>query len=164
MRAVHSFALAISLAAIAAACAPQPAAEAPSPAGKAIIVEKPGVNTALPAPAVPGAVTRIRAADAGKTITVSVGETFQIELVGVPTAGYLWAPKATPAFLEKTAEIGGATTTAQRQPGFAGGNHWEVFAFRATAAGTGVVQLEQRRPWEKTEPPSNSFSVTITAR
>lgn len=121
-------------------------------------------SKSLPAPAIPGAVRRITVADAGKTVSVPVGDTFQIELVGVPTAGYLWAVKTAPAFLEKTTETGGDTTTAQRQPGFAGGNHWEVFAFRATTAGTGEVLLEQRRPWEKDEPATNSFRVTIQAQ
>ena len=61
-------------------------------------------------------------------------------------------------------ESGGNTTTAQSQPGFVGGSHWEVFTFQATTAGEGKLKLEQRRPWEKDEPATRTFSVTIQAR
>lgn len=152
-----------AFAAVAAACAPQPSATSNS-SSQAITVTKPETNTALPAPTVPGAVVRIRAEDTGKSIAIPVGQTFQIELRGVPTAGYLWGPKSIPDFLEKTAEMGGDTTTQQSKPGFVGGNHWEVFAFKANRVGSGVVLLEQRRPWETNEPPAATFSVTITAR
>jgi inhibitor of cysteine peptidase len=35
--------------------------------------------------------------------------------------------------------------------------------FSATAPGTGELVIEQRRPWETTEPASQTFRVTITA-
>ena len=50
------------------------------------------------------------------------------------------------------------------QPGFSGGSHWEVFFFRVTGEGEGVLKFEQRRPWEEeTDPPSDEFSVTVVA-
>lgn len=146
-----------------AACAPTQQKDQP-PLQTITVSPQPAPSRSLPAPAVPGAVIRIRAEDAGKTIVAPVGQVFQVELVGVPTAGYLWGATTVPAFLEKTAETGGDTTTDQSKPGFTGGNHWEVFAFRATTAGTGVLRLEQRRPWEKTDPPSRTFEVTIQAQ
>jgi inhibitor of cysteine peptidase len=153
----------LALCALAACTGATPSAD---PNAKVIVVSKPkpGGDSGLPAPAIPGATVRITAEDAGKTITVPVGATFQVQLMGVPTAGYLWGLTSTPDFLEKTAETGGDTTTAQRKPGFVGGNHWEVFALRAKSAGRGELVLEQRRPWEKTEPPSQTFRVTIEAR
>jgi predicted secreted protein len=39
-----------------------------------------------------------------------------------------------------------------------------VFVFTAGAAGEGTLKLGQRRPWEKTEPPSQTFSVTVKAQ
>jgi hypothetical protein len=36
--------------------------------------------------------------------------------------------------------------------------------FSATAAGTGELVMEQRRPWETDEPPNDTFRVTIVAR
>jgi predicted secreted protein len=113
----------------------------------------------------PGATLRLTAADKGRTVQVPVGSTFSVELVGVPTAGYLWAVASKPAFLSDPREVSGNTTTAQSKPGFAGGSHWEVFAFDVKGAGEGALKLEQRRPWEpKTEPASDTFTVTLTAR
>lgn len=140
-----------------AACAPKTETAAVTP---------PAANSgSVPAPSVSGVTRHITAADKGKTISVPVGSTFSVDLVGVPTAGYVWAVAEKPAFLSDAREASGNTTTAQSQPGFVGGNHWEVFAFEAKSAGEGTLKLEQRRPWEpKTEPASDTFTVTIKAQ
>jgi inhibitor of cysteine peptidase len=153
-------ALLIACVAVLAACAPKAAEEAVAPTPY-----NAPPSDRLPAPTPAGVTQRITADDNGKTITVPVGSTFAVQLVGVPTAGYLWGVADKPAFLSDAKESGGNTTTAQSQPGFTGGNHWEVFAFQATGAGQGVLKLEQRRPWEpKTEPATQTFSVTIKAQ
>jgi hypothetical protein len=36
--------------------------------------------------------------------------------------------------------------------------------FTANAPGEGELVFEQRRPWETSEPPSQTFQVTIRAR
>lgn len=152
--------LLIACAAVLAACAPRAAEETVSPASPPT-----QHSERLPAPTPSGVTQRITADDNGKTITVPVGATFAVQLVGVPTAGYVWGVADKPAFLSDAQESGGNTTTAQSQPGFTGGNHWEVFAFQAQNAGEGALKLEQRRPWEpKTEPATQTFSVTIKAQ
>lgn len=135
-----------------AACAP---ALKPEPAVT-------GQSLAAPTPS--GVTHRITAAQAGQVVQLPVGQRVAIELVGTPTAGYVWAPAALPAFLTRVAETSGPTTQAQRQPGFAGGNHWEVLILEARAAGRGEVRMEKRRPWESGEPPVETFTVTIEAR
>jgi inhibitor of cysteine peptidase len=153
----------LSLSACATGTSPTPPADGAE--RKSITVSAPPRNpTAVPAPTVPGTVRRLTIADANTTVSVAVGEVFQIALVGVPTAGYLWEPKSPPAFLLETAATGGPTTTNQLKPGFTGGNHWEVFAFKAIAPGQAALVLEQRRPWETDEPPTSTFRVTIQAR
>lgn len=138
---------------LAACVAPEePAAPAPSQS-----------SSGLPAPTPSEVTTRITMAQLGQTVDVRVGQRFAVELVGVPTAGYVWAPATVPAFLTRAGEESGPTSQAQRQPGFTGGNHWEVLMFAATAAGTGELVLEQRRPWESNEPANASFRVTIRA-
>lgn len=126
--------------------------------------ETPVVNNAVPAPTPSDVATRITQEQNGQTVTVAVGQRFAIELVGVPTAGYVWAPAQTPAFLSAGGEVSGNTTQAQSQPGFTGGNHWEVPMFTANAAGTGEIVMEQRRPWETNEPANQTFRVTIVAQ
>lgn len=120
-------------------------------------------HESVPPPTVEGVTKHITAADKGGTVEVKIGEKIQVELSGVPTAGYVWAVAEAPAFLTPSGEAGGPTTTAQSEPGFAGGSHWEVFYFDVTGEGTGVLRLEQRRAWESDEPPADTFSVTVNA-
>lgn len=125
----------------------------------------PVANNAVAAPTPGDIATHITAEQNGQIVNVAVNQRFAIELVGVPTAGYVWAPAQIPAFITRAGEASGNTTQAQSQPGFVGGNHWEVTMFSATAAGTGDIVMEQRRPWEgASEAPNATFRVTIVAQ
>lgn len=129
--------------------------------------EQPAVSEnerVVPAPTPDDVTVRITAAQNGQSVDVAVGQRFAVELVGVPTAGYQWAPMQMPPFLTRAGEVGGNTVAAQSQPGYTGGNHWEVFMFSATGAGTGELVFEQRRPWETDQPASETLRVTIVAR
>jgi len=145
------------LAMLAAACTqPETPSEPPAPAANSN-------NGALPAPTPSDVAIRINAAQDGQSVQVGINQRFAVELVGVPTAGYQWAPAQMPAFLTRAGEASGPTIAAQNQPGYAGGSHWEVLMFAATGPGAGELVLEQRRPWETTEPPAHTFRVTIVA-
>lgn len=129
--------------------------------------EQPAVSEnerAVPAPTPHDVTVRIGAAQNGQSVEVPLNQRFAVELVGVPTAGYQWAPTQMPPFLTRAGEAAGNTVAAQSQPGYTGGNHWEVFMFSATAAGTGELVFEQRRPWETDQPASDTFRVTIVAQ
>lgn len=139
-----------------AACTPAQEAKEETPVAN--------TNGAVAAPTPDDVAVRINAAQNGQTVNVAVNQRFAIELVGVPTAGYVWAPAQVPAFITRAGETSGNTTQAQSQPGYTGGNHWEVTMFSATAPGTGEIVMEQRRPWETTEPASATFRVTIVAQ
>jgi predicted secreted protein len=147
------FAAALAL----AACTPAQEAKEESPVTT-------NTTSAVAAPTPSDVATRIGAEQNGQTVTVAVNQRFAIELVGVPTAGYVWEAKQVPAFITRAGEASGNTSQAQSQPGFTGGNHWEVTMFTATAAGTGEIVMEQRRPWETNEPANQTFRVTIVAQ
>ena len=122
-------------------------------------------SRSLPPPKMDGVVKTLGAEDADKTFDVKVGEKIAVALSGVPTAGYVWAASAPPAWVRATDGPGGATTSAQFLPGFAGGNHWEVVIFEAIAAGEGEIVLAQRRPWESAaEPDASTFKFMLKAR
>jgi predicted secreted protein len=145
-----------SLAFAAAACTPAQEAEQETPVAD-------GVG-AVPAPTPDDVSLHITAAQNGQSVQVGVNQRVAVELVGIPTAGYVWTPAQIPAFITRAGEATGATTQAQSQPGFTGGNHWEVLMFAATGPGAGDLVIEQRRPWETNEPPSATFRVTIVAQ
>jgi len=126
--------------------------------------EDPVSASAVPAPTPDDVEIRINAAQNGQMVEVGVNQRFAVELVGVPTAGYVWTPAQVPAFLTRAGEASGDTIAEQSEPGYAGGNHWEVLMFAATGPGSGDLVIEQRRPWESTEPASDTFRVTIVAR
>ena len=149
----------VALAFLLAACAGAPEAT-PEPQPPMSEPAKPSGN-AVPAPTPASVTQRLTIADSGKAIVVPPGGRFAVELVGIPTAGYIWQVDERPAFLSEAQEVSGNTSKQQSQPGFVGGSHWEVFVFEATGAGEGALRLAQRRPWEKTEPPSQTFSVMI---
>ena len=116
----------------------------------------------LPAPKVEGAVRALGEAAAGANVEMKVGEKISIALVGIPTAGYVWGASTPPAFIKASDGPGGATSTAQFTPGFAGGSHWEVVVIEALAAGEGEITLAQRRPWETAaEPDAKTFKFKL---
>lgn len=123
------------------------------------------VSTSLPAPKAADVRHTYTAEDQGKTITMNVGEKISVALVGVPTAGYVWAADKTPDFVKVSAGPGGPTVSDQKLPGFAGGNHWEVLVVEAIKPGSGELTLAMRRPWEdKAEADARTFSVKLVAK
>jgi predicted secreted protein len=85
-----------------------------------------------------------------------------VSLSGVPTAGYIWGADAPPAFVKVSDGPGGATSSSQMLPGFAGGNHWEVLVIEAMAPGEAEISLVQKRPWEdKADPADKRFAFKL---
>jgi len=59
----------------------------------------------------------------------------------------------------------GPTISAQNQPGYTGGNHWEVLVVEAVKTGEGDVVLAMRRPWEnKSDPDAEKFTVKVQVK
>lgn len=121
-------------------------------------------SRSLPPPKVDGVTHALTIDDAGKAFEVKVGEKISVALSGVPTAGYVWGASSPPAWVKASDGPGGATTSAQFLPGFAGGNHWEVVIIEAVAVGEGEITLAQRRPWEnEAEADATTFKFKLKA-
>lgn len=103
----------------------------------------------LAAPTPADVATKVDQTSDGQNVTVKKGTKFAVELVGTPTAGFLWRIVEKPAFLEPAGEYGGPTSSAQLEPGFAGGNHWEAFLFNVAGTGEGELRFQQGRAWEE---------------
>ena len=105
-------------------------------------------------------------ADPGRESRVPVGEIVRVRLRSIPTAGYLWRlASPLPAFLESAGEETLPTSPAQSQPGFTGGEHWLVFAYKPKAKGRAELVFLEGRPWELEAgaKPSDTFRVTLIA-
>jgi predicted secreted protein len=149
---------AITGAVLLAACtAPTTAA---APAEPTEPVETPA-DTSAQTPEATAEMRVLSEAQKGETVTLKVGETFKVALTGTPTAGYVWAEKDVPAFLTKGEKFSANTVPEQSQPGFVGGNHVLGFTYTAAAVGTGTLSMAYARPWETSEPPTDTWSVQI---
>lgn len=94
-------------------------------------------------------------ADTGTTRTLNAGQSFEVKLLGTPTAGYSWEVQTLPAgvvLVDKTSEPENPEGRAQRM---VGGNDWSRFHFKTisgptdlqSTAGQALV-LRYARPWE----------------
>ena len=104
---------------------------------------------------VPDAATA-SAQDAGKTVSLKVGQTLEVRLRSQPGTGAIWsvAPGSTNLLKYEGAKSEGAANIP-------GGFETEVLTFTATGAGKGQLKLEYSRPWEETVPPEKTFSLTV---
>ncbi len=98
----------------------------------------------------------ITAADAGKTVSLIVGEQLTVRLDSQPSTGYGWDPDPT------STPLLSRTSTKQAGGGnIPGGAETESLTFVARAAGEGQLKLIYDRPWERDKPPARTFSVTV---
>ena len=95
------------------------------------------------------------AADTGTTKQFKVGQTFDVKLLGTPTAGYVWEVQNLPRSLILVETVSQPENTKGRAQGMVGGNDWTRFRFKTKAApvdlqapsGQALV-LRYGRPWE----------------
>jgi len=95
------------------------------------------------------------AADTGTTKRLKADQSFEVKLLGTPTAGYSWEVQNLPAgvaLVDKTSEPENPKGRAQ---GMVGGNDWTSFRFKTISAPTDLqgvagqaLVLRYARPWE----------------
>ena len=115
-----------------------------------MLLVRAGLSMAAP----PDAVV-ITAADAGRTVSLVVGEKLTVTLDAQPGTGFRWEPAATSTSL---LSLSGTTPGGASIPGAV---ETQSFAFVARSAGAGNLTLVYRRAWGKNAVPSKSFSVAI---
>lgn len=94
-------------------------------------------------------------ADTGTSKMLKTGQSFEVKLLGTPTAGYSWEVQSFPAgviLVDKTSE---PENPAGRAQGMVGGNDWISFRFKTISAPTDLqgvagqaLVLRYARPWE----------------
>lgn len=145
---------------LAAACAPQaPQQSAPTSDG----ATRPETNPP-PAPAASTAAPRVvGAADAGQTIRLAPGQRLQIEVIGVPTAGYLWRVGRIDDGWSLIDTTSRPENPAGRAAGMSGGQDWSVFLLEAPGPRPRSITLIYGRPWELDAGARPTETLTFTA-
>ena len=103
----------------------------------------------------------VTAADEGKSVSAAVGDNLDVALPGNPSTGYTWVAKTTPSFLKQEGE---PTFTQGGSSGTVGAPGTLSIKFKATAAGSGDLVLDYKRPWETTTTPAKTFTTTVTVK
>jgi len=102
---------------------------------------------------------RINESYDGQEVGLAVGEVLAITLAENQTTGFRWAMKIKPEsscmFVKDNFE------GMARPPGKGGSHRWY---FRAVHPGTEVIELEYRRPWEKSSQPARTFTLNVRVR
>jgi inhibitor of cysteine peptidase len=102
----------------------------------------------------------ITAADAGKQVALSVGESCQVVLAGNPTTGYQWEVVSLDTAVVK--QVSAATYAPSGTAMGSGGQF--TFQFKAVAPGQTPLKLIYHRPFEKETPPVQTCEVTLIIR
>lgn len=117
-----------------------------------------GVLSACSAAASPLAITD---KDAGKPITLAVGQELTLTLESNATTGFAWeAAGLNTAILEQVGEPEYKAPSSS----LVGAGGVQVFRFKAKAAGQVELKLNYRRAWEKDVPPAKTFAVTVVIK
>ena len=93
---------------------------------------------------------------AGSSVALTVGQQLAIHLPYVGGTGYTWVPGRNSAML--VTFLGSSLANTRQMPG-AGAE--QTLVFTASAAGSGVLELDYVRPWLKTAPPLKRFTVNL---
>ena len=101
----------------------------------------------------------LTAADSGKTLEVSSGDTLSIQLPENPTTGYRWAIQTSD---DLSLKLQSSEFSSQSAGVGAGGQRH--FTFQATSSGTAHLQLKEWRQWEGDRSILNRFELTVQVK
>jgi inhibitor of cysteine peptidase len=99
----------------------------------------------------------------GKSVDLRKGQVLEVVLPASLGTGFSWRVSTKPETLLRTK--GEPETRKSGDDGQkAGGAEDQVFRFEANEPGTGKLELQYARPWEKDTPPAKTYSLTIHVR
>jgi predicted secreted protein len=98
--------------------------------------------------------------DDGREFTLDRGDALEISLPATSGTGYTWQAKPVAAgFVKQVGEPAFALDSAM--PGASG---HQIFHFSIDASGTGALQIQYLRPWEKSAKPAKAFKIMLIVR
>ena len=98
--------------------------------------------------------------DNGREFTLDRGDALEISLSATSGTGYTWqAEPVAGGFVRQVGEPAFALDSAM--PGASG---HQVFHFSIDASGTGALEIQYLRPWEKATKPAKVFKIMLIVR
>jgi predicted secreted protein len=98
--------------------------------------------------------------DNGREFTLDRGDALEISLPATSGTGYTWqAEPVAGAFVKQVGEPAFALDSAM--PGASG---HQIFHFSIDASGTGALEIQYLRPWEKSAKPAKVFKIMLIVR
>ena len=101
---------------------------------------------------------RLFRGDADLELTLAVGESRELSLASLGTAGFVWT-------YQMEGDDGILRLTRRRgrpeEAGPIGRSTSERLMIQATAPGHAVIRMQQARPWESKVPPKKSFAINV---
>jgi inhibitor of cysteine peptidase len=92
----------------------------------------------------------------GRQVVLQTGQPLKITLNENASTGYRWMVQATPDILRES-----AAQNPEGPKGPPGKGGVRTFSFEAVRPGSGELELDYRRSWEKTAQPARTFKLRI---
>ena len=98
--------------------------------------------------------------DNGREFTLDRGDALEISLPATSGTGYTW--QAEPVAEELVKQIGEPAFALNS--GMPGASGHQIFHFSIDARGTGALEIQYLRPWEKATKPAKVFEIMLIVR
>jgi inhibitor of cysteine peptidase len=105
-----------------------------------------------------GAFLSVDESSNGREVVMQTGRTLTIRLKENASTGFRWIVQAKPDILRESADH------AEGPKGPPGQGGVRTFSFEALGPGSGELDLEYRRSWEKTAKPARTFKILVRVR
>jgi inhibitor of cysteine peptidase len=92
----------------------------------------------------------------GREVVLQLGQPLQVNLNENASTGFRWMIHSKPDFLRESAD-----QNAEGPKGPPGKGGVRTFLFEAVRSGSGKLELEYRRSWEKTAKPARTFNLLV---
>jgi inhibitor of cysteine peptidase len=94
----------------------------------------------------------------GREVVLHTGQALTISLNENASTGFRWMVHVKPEILRESEEAGEGTEAPKGPPGRGGVRH---FYFEALRPGSGEIELEYRRSWEREARPARTFKLRV---
>jgi predicted secreted protein len=101
---------------------------------------------------------RLTEKDNGSSVTLRVGQKLEVLLPASLGTGYGWTVSSIPNQILKALEVESRPETDKNK---VGGPEHQLFCFVAIAGGSAHLELQYKRPWDKTSADAKKYSLLL---